>query len=64
MSSKRSAIGPYLMGDQLTVPDAYLFVILGWTKMHNIDLNLWPGLTAFVQRMTMRPRCMAALQAG
>jgi glutathione S-transferase len=47
--------GPYLMGDVFTLPDAYLFVILGWTQMHDIDLSRWPNLSAFRERMLQRP---------
>lgn len=54
---------PYLVGDQLTVADAYLFVILNWTGMHGIDLSGWPGLSAFQQRMAQRPRVQETLEA-
>ena len=38
------------MGDDLTLPDPYLFVITGWTdKM--IGLDNWPNLRAFRERM-------------
>jgi glutathione S-transferase len=47
--------GPYLMGDTFTLPDAYLFVILGWTGMHGIDLSRWANLSAFRERMAKRP---------
>ena len=47
--------GPYLMGEEFTLPDAYLFVILGWTTMHDIDLARWANLTAFRERVMERP---------
>ena len=34
----------YLMGKQFTVADAYLFVLLGWTRPTQIDLAKWPNL--------------------
>ena len=41
------------MGDDLTLPDPYLFVIARWTdKM--IGLDRWTNLTAFYQRMQER----------
>lgn len=46
--------GPFLMGDTLTLPDAYLFVISGWAE-NMIGLERWPGLTAFRTRMMERP---------
>jgi glutathione S-transferase len=55
--------GPYLMGDQLTVADTYLFVILGWTAMHGIDLARWPGLVAFTRTMRERESVRLVLSA-
>ena len=46
--------GPYLMGHQFTLPDAYLFVILGWTGNMGIDVNRWPRLAAFRERVAQR----------
>jgi len=60
---ERLGSGPYLMGDAFTLPDAYLFVILGWTKMHQIDLSRWAGLTAFAERVQARPAVQAAMRA-
>ncbi|MEO6255361.1 MAG: glutathione binding-like protein, partial [Sphingomicrobium sp.] len=55
--------GPYLMGEQFTLPDAYLFVILNWTGMHSIDLGRWSGLTAFVHSVRQRPAVQLVLRA-
>ena len=46
--------GPFLMGDTLTLPDPYLFVISGWTD-RLIGLDNWPNITAFRTRMLERP---------
>jgi glutathione S-transferase len=54
---------PYLTGETFTIADAYLFVILNWTRIHNIDLSRWPGLTPFVQRVAQRPAVREALKA-
>jgi glutathione S-transferase len=53
--------GPFLFGDQLTLPDVYLFVITGWTEKM-IGLDRWPNLTAFRQRMLKRPSVRNVLQ--
>ena len=46
--------GPYLMGDELSLPDPYLFVMTSWAdKM--IGLDRWPNLKAFRKRMMQRP---------
>ncbi|MEO7654640.1 MAG: glutathione S-transferase family protein, partial [Sphingomicrobium sp.] len=45
--------GPFLMGDTLTLPDIYLFVMTGWAdKM--LGLDQWPNLAAFRARMMER----------
>ncbi|HEY0115810.1 MAG TPA: glutathione transferase GstA [Allosphingosinicella sp.] len=54
---------PCLLGEQFTLPDAYLFVILGWTRIHGIDLSRWPGLGAYAARVAERPAVDATLRA-
>lgn len=60
---ERLGAGPYLTGETFTVADAYLFVILGWTRIHHIDLARWPGLADYRKRVTERPAVRAALHA-
>ena len=52
----------YLMGS-FTVADAYLFVVLGWTKFTGPDLARWPVLQEFVARVAARPHVQEALKA-
>ena len=47
--------GPFLMGDTLTIPDPYLFVITGWAEKMLGGLDRWPNLRAFRERMLERP---------
>ncbi|HEX5237567.1 MAG TPA: glutathione binding-like protein [Sphingomicrobium sp.] len=49
----RLGSGPFLMGEELTLPDPYLFVITGWTEKM-IGLGGWPNLSAFRERMMQR----------
>lgn len=53
----------YTMGDDFTVADAYLFVVLGWARVVPLDLSRWPNLVAFTQRVAVRPAVQAALKA-
>jgi glutathione S-transferase len=53
----------YLMGEQFTVADAYLFVILGWFGRVGIDITKWPKLQALHQRVSARPAVDQALRA-
>jgi glutathione S-transferase len=54
---------PYLMGEQFSVADAYLYTILGWAPVLKIDLGGWPSLAAFVARVRARPAVQAARAA-
>jgi len=51
---ERLGDGPFLFGEQLTLPDPYLFVIAGWTEKL-IGLHQWKNLAAFRGRMMNRP---------
>ena len=52
----------YLMGDQFTVADAYLFVVSNWAYVKNVDISGFKHLLAFRARMAARPTVMKALQ--
>ena len=53
----------YLMGEDFSVADGYLFTVLSWMKFVGIDLAQWPNLTAFQARVAARPAVQAALKA-
>ncbi len=53
----------YLLGAQYSVADAYLFVVLRWAGFFDIDLQQWPALAKFQQRVGERPAVIAALAA-
>jgi len=53
----------YLLGAQYSVADAYLFVVLRWAGFFDIDLQQWPALAKFQQRIGERPAVIAALTA-
>jgi glutathione S-transferase len=53
--------GPFMMGEQFTVADAYLFTIVGWSSFAKVDLMPFPALRAFMQRIGSRPSVQAAL---
>lgn len=58
---QRLGSGPFLFGEDLTLPDAYLFVITGWAEKM-IGLERWPNLVAFRERMLKRPSVRNVLQ--
>ena len=52
----------YLMGETFTLPDAYLFVMLGWTGHAKLDLGRWPTLQAYRRRLEGRPSVRRVLE--
>lgn len=60
---KQLAGKDYLTGKAFTVADAYLFVLLNWTKVQQIDLSKWPNLAAFQKRVAARPKVKEAMKA-
>lgn len=53
---------PYLMGENFSVADAYLFTILNWAKWVKLDLGEWPALGAYSARVAARPGVQKALK--
>jgi glutathione S-transferase len=51
----------YLMGDQFTVADAYLFTVLGWGAHVGVDIG--PKLKGYVDRIRARPHVIEAMTA-
>jgi glutathione S-transferase len=54
---------PFLMGNEFTIADAYLFVVLNWSDYHKVDLSPWPALQQFRARVAARPGVQATLKA-
>jgi glutathione S-transferase len=61
--SQRLGDYPYLRFRRFTLADAYLFVILRWTHVHEIELGRWPNLVAFEARVAERPAVAQAMTA-
>ncbi|HQC84340.1 MAG TPA: glutathione transferase GstA [Rhodoferax sp.] len=53
----------YLMGDQFTVADGYLFVVTNWAPFVGLDLSPYPNLVAYRARVGARPAVIAAMKA-
>ena len=52
----------YLEGG-FSVADAYLFTVLGWADVVQLDLSAWPVLGAYRARIGARPAVQQALRA-
>jgi glutathione S-transferase len=53
----------YLMGDQFTVADGYLFTVTNWPQYLGVDLTPYPNLVAYRGRVGSRPAVIAAMKA-
>ena len=54
---------PFIMGEQFTVADCYLFTVLSWAPFVKLDLGKWPELKRYVERIQARPHVMEALKS-
>ncbi|MEA3079182.1 MAG: glutathione S-transferase [Sphingomonadales bacterium] len=59
---QRLGDGPYLFGQDVTLPDPYLFVIASWAEKMLGGLERWPHLKAFRERMLDRPAVLHVLR--
>ncbi|MDR2155148.1 MAG: glutathione transferase GstA [Burkholderiaceae bacterium] len=53
----------WLMGDDFTVADGYLFTVTNWARPMNIDLSALTHLLAWRERVAARPAVQAAMKA-
>jgi len=53
----------YLLGDKFSIADAYLFVITNWTGLTGIDLEKWPNIISFSQRVAKRKSVQESMRA-
>jgi len=51
----------FLTGDNFTIADAYLFVVVNWSNFVGIDLARWPALKEFQARVAARPQVQEAM---
>jgi glutathione S-transferase len=53
----------WLLGDQFSAADAYLFTVTRWANGVKLDLSAFPHLQAFQERVAARPAVQAALSS-
>ncbi|HEX7964921.1 MAG TPA: glutathione transferase GstA [Gammaproteobacteria bacterium] len=63
MLDKHFADHSYLMGEQFTVADAYLYTVVSWAPHVGIELSAWKHLSDYRQRVADRPKVREALQS-
>ncbi|MBG6081161.1 glutathione transferase GstA [Rubrivivax gelatinosus] len=54
---------PFLLGEDFSVADAYLFVVAGWSKHVGVDLSRFVHLARFIERVGARPAVQQAMRA-
>lgn len=52
----------FLLGDLFTVADAYLFVVVNWSRAVSVDLTAFDHLKQFHERIAKRPATLAAMK--
>jgi glutathione S-transferase len=52
--------GPWVLGDDYSVCDAYLYTISGWLEGDGVDLSQFPKVSDHAARMSRRPAVQAA----
>lgn len=53
----------YLMGDQFTVADGYLFNVTNWAAFVKLDLSPYANINALRERVAARPAVQQAMKA-
>lgn len=56
--------GPWVMGENYSVADAYLFTVDTWLEADGVDIKRFPKVYDHFQRMQERPAVKAALAAA
>ena len=57
-------VGPWVLGDDYSVSDPYLFTMARWLRMHEVDIKAFPRAYAHQQRMLGRAAVQRVLAAG
>ncbi|WP_421317749.1 glutathione S-transferase family protein [Aeromonas veronii] len=53
--------GPWVLGEQFSVADIYLFVVAGWLKSDGVEISEFPKVADHYRRMLTRPTVNKAL---
>jgi glutathione S-transferase len=53
---------PFLLDENFSVADAYLFVTLSWGQYVNIDISRWPALVRYCDKISERPAVQKAMK--
>lgn len=59
-----SLTSPFVLGDQISLADPYLYTVCTWLVGDGVDMSVFPKLTAFMDMMTARPSVQAVMALG
>ncbi len=58
----RKLAGPWVLGEQFTTADPYLYLMTRWLQRIDLDVSAYPKVHAHFQRMSERPAVRRALE--
>lgn len=61
-ASEQLSSQSFLLGENFSVADAYLFVTLSWGQYVNVDISRWPALVRYADRISERPAVQKAMK--
>ncbi|WP_042264598.1 glutathione S-transferase family protein [Paraburkholderia heleia] len=61
-SQLQSSDGPWLLGEQYTILDPYVFMLCRWTRGFTKPARAWPLLGQYLQRMLARPAVQRVIE--
>lgn len=56
--------GPFVLGDQISLADCYLYVVCSWLEGDGVDVSQFPKILAFREAMEARASVQAVKAAG
>lgn len=56
--------GPFVLGDEISLADAYLYVVCSWLEGDGVDTSAFPKILTFRAAMEARPSVQAVRAAG
>lgn len=56
--------GSFVLGDQISLADCYLYVVCSWLEGDGVDVSGFPKIVAFRDAMAARPSVQAVRAAG
>ena len=60
MIEQKMLRGPWVMGEQYTICDPYLFTIAQWLEGDSVEINAFPRVADHFKRMSERPAVQKA----